>query len=71
MLWLFLCSIEERNSNEQPLCETSVSCYLMFVLNISCVPSYIILIRTMCSNDTLGNTPFQLISDFFHDNQGV
>ena len=23
------------------------------------------------SNDTLGNTPFQLISDFFHVNQGV
>ena len=25
----------------------------------------------MHSNDTLGNTPFQLISDFFHFNQGV
>ena len=23
----------------------------------------------MCSNDTLGNTPFQLISDFFHVNK--
>ena len=26
---------------------------------------------TMHSNDTLGNTPFQLISDFFCVNQGV
>ena len=26
---------------------------------------------TLHSNDTLGNTPFQLISDFFHVNQGV
>ena len=26
---------------------------------------------TMLSNDTLGNTPFQLISDLFHVNQGV
>ena len=26
---------------------------------------------TLRSNDTLGNTPFQLISDFFHVNQGV
>ena len=26
---------------------------------------------TVRSNDTLGNTPFQLISDFFHVNQGV
>ena len=25
----------------------------------------------MHSNDTLGNTSFQLISDFFHVNQGV
>ena len=25
----------------------------------------------MRSNDTLGNAPFQLISDFFHVNQGV
>ena len=24
---------------------------------------------TVCSNDTLGNTPFQLISDFFHVNK--
>ena len=24
---------------------------------------------TMSSNDTLGNTPFQLISDFFHVNK--
>ena len=23
----------------------------------------------MCSNDTLGNTPFQLISNFFHVNK--
>ena len=26
---------------------------------------------TVRSNDTLGNTPFQLISDFFHVNQSV
>ena len=26
---------------------------------------------TMSSNDTLVDTPFQLISDFFHVNQGV
>ena len=26
---------------------------------------------TMGSNDTLVDTPFQLISDFFHVNQGV
>ena len=26
---------------------------------------------TMCSNDTLVDTPFQLISGFFHVNQGV
>ena len=26
---------------------------------------------TVRSNDTLGNTSFQLISDFFHVNQGV
>ena len=26
---------------------------------------------TMRSNDTLGNTPFQLISGFLHVNQGV
>ena len=25
----------------------------------------------MCSNDTLVDTPFQLISGFFHVNQGV
>ena len=25
----------------------------------------------VCSNDTLGNTPFQLISDLFHVNQDV
>ena len=26
---------------------------------------------TVCSNDTLVDTPFQLISGFFHVNQGV
>ena len=26
---------------------------------------------TMHSNDTLGNTSFQIFSDFFHVNQGV
>ena len=26
---------------------------------------------TLCSNDTLVDTPFQLISGFFHVNQGV
>ena len=27
--------------------------------------------KTMCSNDTLVDIPFQLISGFFHVNQGV
>ena len=27
--------------------------------------------KTRCSNDTLVDTPFQLISGFFHVNQGV
>ena len=26
---------------------------------------------TVCSNDTLVDTPFQLISGFFHVNQGI
>ena len=32
---------------------------------------YSIQTTTMCSNDTLVDTPFQLISGFFHVNQGV
>ena len=40
-------------------------------------PIYIIILdpderpTTLRSNDTLVDTPFQLISDFFHVNQGV
>ena len=29
------------------------------------------MMTTVRSNNTLANTPFQLISDFFHVNQGV
>ena len=41
---------------------------------VSCAVIYIIILypdeqRQMRSNDTLGNTPFQLISDFFHVNK--
>ena len=51
---------------------------ICFYLNLeSSIAIYIILLypdndpTTVRSNDTLGNTPFQLINDFFHVTQGV
>ena len=59
------CDLRESLLDSHVVCNSIIILY-----NINSIPTTM-KTNDLHSDDTLGNTPFQLISGFFHVNQGV